>query len=92
MQITAKGGTIVLDYYPIKNWDNVIDPDNVLRILSFKGDTIVKRIITKDTMGNEILDRVDNYNYIITDNSKGLPQFASHSVEQELNKLELSEV
>ncbi len=43
-------------------------------------------------MGNEILDRVDNYNYIITDNSKGLPQFASHSVEQELNKLELSEV
>ena len=92
MQITAKGGTIVLDYYPIKNWDNVIDPDNVLRILSFKGDTFVKRIITKDTMGNEILDRVDNYNYIITDNSKGLPQFASHSVEQELNKLELSEV
>ena len=92
MQITAKGGTIVLDYYPIKNWDNVIDPDNVLRILSFKGDTIVKRIITKDTMGNEILDRVDNYNYIITDNSKGLPQFASHSVEQELNKLEYSEV
>tara|TARA_B100001113_G_C20680600_1_gene436253 strand:- start:41 stop:319 length:279 start_codon:yes stop_codon:yes gene_type:complete len=92
MQITSNKGTVVLDYYPIKNWQNVIDPDNVLRILSFKGDTIVKRIITKDKMGDEILDRVDNYDYIITDNSKGLPQYSSLSVEQELNKLELSEV
>ena len=92
MQITSNKGTVVLDYYPIKNWQNVIDPDNVLRILSFKGDTIVKRIITKDKMGDEILDRVDNYDYIITDNSKGLPQYSSLSVEQELNKLEYSEV
>ena len=92
MQITSNKGTVVLDYYPIKNWQNVIDPDNILRILSFKGDTIVKRIITKDKMGDEILDRVDNYDYIITDNSKGLPQYSSLSVEQELNKLELSEV
>jgi len=92
MQITSNKGTVVLDYYPIKNWQNVIDPDNILRILSFKGDTIVKRIITKDIMGDEILDRVDNYDYIITDNSKGLPQYSSLSVEQELNKLEYSEV
>jgi len=92
MQITSNKGTVVLDYYPIKNWQNVIDPDNILRILSFKGDTIVKRIITKDKMGDEILDRVDNYDYIITDNSKGLPQYSSLSVEQELNKLEYSEV
>jgi len=52
MQITSNKGTVVLDYYPIKNWQNVIDPDNILRILSFKGDTIVKRIITKDIMGD----------------------------------------
>jgi hypothetical protein len=51
-----------------------------------------KRIVTGETMGDEILDRVDNYGYIVTDNTKGLPQFASISVETELNKLAFTEV
>ena len=92
MQITCKNGTVVLDYYPIKNHFNKIFPNKYLRILSFKGDTIIKRIITGETMGDEILDRVDNYGYIVTDNTKGFPQFASISVETELNKLAFTEV
>ena len=92
MQITCKNGTVVLDYYPIKNWNNDIFPDKFLRVLSFKGDTMNKRIVTGETMGDEILDRVDNYGYIVTDNTKGFPQFASISVETELNKLAFTEV
>tara|TARA_B100000700_G_scaffold168659_1_gene186247 strand:- start:138 stop:416 length:279 start_codon:yes stop_codon:yes gene_type:complete len=92
MQITCKNGTVVLDYYPIKNHFNKIFPNKYLRILSFKGDTIIKRIITGEIMGDEILDRVDNYGYIVTDNTKGFPQFASISVETELNKLAFTEV
>ena len=38
-----------------------------------------KRIITTERMGDEVLDRKDNFDYIITDNSKGLQQFVSHS-------------
>ena len=52
--------------------------DEVLRVLSFKGETMVKRIITTEKMGDEVLDRKDNFDYIITDNTKGLPQFVSH--------------
>jgi len=92
MQITCKNGTVVLDYYPIKNHFNKIFPNKYLRILSFKGDTMIKRIVTGETMGDEILDRVDNYGYIVTDNTKGFPQFASISVETELNKLAFTEV
>ena len=92
MQITCKNGTVVLDYYPIKNHFNKIFPNKYLRILSFKGDTMIKRIVTGETMGDEILDRVDNYGYIVTDNTKGSPQFASISVETELNKLAFTEV
>ena len=92
MQITCKNGTVVLDYYPIKNWNNDIFPDKFLRVLSFKGDTMNKRIVSSEIMRDEISDRVDNYNYIVTDYSKGLPQFASLSVETALNKLSLSEV
>ena len=79
MQITSKKGSIVLDYYPIKNLNDNIYQDEVLRVLSFKGETMNKRIITTERMGDEVIDRKDNFDYIITDNSKGLPQFVSHS-------------
>ena len=73
MQLTAK--SIVLDYYPIKNWNSNLIPDKFLRVLSFKGDTQTKRIISEQQMNEEILDRVSNYNYNVTDNLLNLPQF-----------------
>ena len=36
MQISAKGGTIVLDYYPIKTWSNNIIPDKFILDERFK--------------------------------------------------------
>ena len=73
MQLTAK--SIVLDYYPIKTWNNNILPDKFLRILSFRGQTQTKRIVNEAQMNEEILDRVTNYNYNVTDNLLNLPQF-----------------
>ena len=72
MQLTAK--SIVLDYYPIKNGNSNILPDKFLRVLSFKGDTQTKRIISEAQMNEEILDRVTNYNYNVTDNHANRPQ------------------
>ena len=77
MQISAKGGTIVLDYYPIKTWSNNIIPDKFLRILTFKGQTQTKRIVSRDKLDEEVRDRVDNYSYSITGNKDNLPQFHS---------------
>ena len=77
MQITAKGGTIVLDYYPIKGWDNIIQANKHLRILSFKGETQTKRIVSTTQLDEEVRDRVDNYQYSITGNKDNLPQFHS---------------
>ena len=73
MQLTAK--SIVLDYYPIKTWNNNIIPEKYLRILTFRGETQTKRIISESQMNEEILDRVTNYNYNVTDNLLNLPQF-----------------
>ena len=75
MQLTAK--SIVLDYYPIKTWNNNIIPEKYLRILTFKGQTQTKRIITEAQLNEEILDRVSNYNYNVTDNHTNRPQFTS---------------
>ena len=75
MQLTAK--SIVLDYYPIKNGNSNILPDKFLRILSFKGETQTKRIVNEAQMNEEILDRVSNYSYNVTDNHTNRPQFTS---------------
>ena len=73
MQLTAR--SIVLDYYPIKNGNSKVLPDKFLRILTFRGQTQTKRIISEAQMNEEILDRVSNYNYNVTDNLLNLPQF-----------------
>ena len=78
MQLTAK--SIVLDYYPIKTWSNNIIPEKYLRILTFKGQTQTKRIVTQDKLDEEVRDRVDNYNYKITGNNDNLPQFFTSEV------------
>ena len=73
MQLTAR--SIVLDYYPIKNGNSKVLPDKFLRILTFKGQTQTKRIITEVQLNEEITDRVTNYSYNVTDNHTNRPQF-----------------
>ena len=75
MQLTAK--SICIDYYPIKTWSNNLIPEKYLRILTFKGQTQTKRIITEAQLNEEITDRVSNYNYNVTDNHVNRPQFTS---------------
>ena len=79
-QITAKGGTIVLDYYPLKDYNSTIIPDKYLRILTFKGETQNKRYISEAQLDNEVKDRVDNFSYSITDNLERYPQFFQPSL------------
>ena len=79
-QITAKGGSVVLDYYPLKDWENNILPDKYLRILTFKGETQNKRYISEAQLDNEVRDRVDSFGYKITDNLERFPQFFQPSL------------
>ena len=76
MQIQAKGGSMVLDFYPIKDWSNNIIPDKFLRILTFRGQTQNKRIVTSAIMDEDVINRVDNYGYKVT-NYNTIPQYSS---------------
>jgi len=78
MQIQSKKGSMVIDYYPTKNWDNVKLPDKVLKILTFRGQTMIKRVISTQDYVNEVYDRIHNFNYV--DNNvdhSNLHQFVS---------------
>jgi len=78
MQLQSKKGSMVIDYYPTKTWDNVKLPDKVLKILTFRGQTMIKRVISTQDYINEVYDRIHNFNYV--DNNvdhSNLHQFVS---------------
>ena len=76
MQITANKGSIVLDYYPIKDWSNNIIPDQFLRILTFRGETQTKRIVSREIMDEDVISRTEDYGYKVT-HYNTIPQYHS---------------
>ena len=64
LDTTAKSGSLVIDYYPTKSWDNVKQHDKVLRILTLLGETISKKVISTSQYVNEVYDRIHNFEYI----------------------------
>ena len=77
MQISSKKGSMVLDFYPIKDWNENIIPNKFLRILSFMGQTQTKRIVTRETMNEDVNNRVNDYGYVVRDNEFRFPQYVS---------------
>ena len=79
MQISSSKGSMVLDFYPIKDWNENIIPGKFLRILSFMGQTQTKRIVTKKTMDEDVNNRVNDYGYVVRDNLFRFPQYVPNS-------------
>ena len=78
MQIQSKMGSVVLDYYPTKTWDNVKLHDKVLKILTFRGKTMIKKVISTQDYINEVYERIHKFEYV--DNNvdhSNLHQFVS---------------
>ena len=48
MELTSKDGNMVVDFYPVKNWDGEMINNRILKVLSFRGDKQKKMIITRD--------------------------------------------
>ena len=78
MQITSQSGSVVIDYYPTKTRANVKLHDKVLKILTFKGKTFLKKVISTESYINEVYDRIHKFEYV--DNNvdhSNLHQFVS---------------
>ena len=64
MQIQSQKGSMVLDYYPTKTWDSVKLHDKVLKVLTFRGRTILKKVISTEAYINEVYDRIHKFKYV----------------------------
>ena len=73
MQLTSKGGEMVVDFYPVKFATGEIHNRLMLKVVTFMGATQSKSYINKKDFQREIDSRVEGYGYQITDDSM-IPQ------------------
>ena len=73
MQLTAKGGNMVVDFYPVKFATGEIHNRLMLKVVTFMGKTQSKSYINKRDFQREVDSRVEGYGYQVTDESM-LPQ------------------
>jgi len=73
MQLTAKNGNMVVDFYPVKFATGEIHNRLMLKVVTFCGKTQSKSYINKKDFQREVDSRVEGYGYQITDDSM-IPQ------------------
>ena len=66
MEITSKDGNMVVDFYPVKNWDGKLINNRMLKVLSFRGDTQKKMIITRDEFYYQLREYIKDCKYKVT--------------------------
>ena len=69
MQISSKDGNMVVDFYPTKDANNKVYSDKILKVLSFRGDTQKKMVISRDHFYYQVREYILTHKYVITNDS-----------------------
>ncbi len=66
MELTSRDGNMVVDFYPVKTWDNKLISNRMLKVLSFRGDTQRKMLITRQEFYYQVKEYIKDYKYNVT--------------------------
>ena len=66
MEITSKDGNMVVDFYPVKNWNGELIANRMLKVLSFRGDKQKKMIISRDEFYYQVREYILQCKYNVT--------------------------
>ena len=66
MEVTSKDGNMVVDFYPVKDFNNNIITNRMLKVLSFRGDMQKKMLISKDEFYSQVREYIMKYKYKVT--------------------------
>ena len=61
---------MVVDFYPVKTWDNKLISNRMLKVLSFRGDMQKKMLITRDEFYYQVKEYLKDYKYSVTSEYK----------------------
>ena len=79
MELTSKDGNMVVDFYPVKNWDGKLISNRMLKVLSFRGDTQKKMLITRQEFYYQVREYIKDCKYSVTSEYMP-PQYISSEV------------
>ena len=66
MELTSRDGNMVVDFYPVKDWNENTINNRILKVLSFRGDKQKKMLITRDEFYYQVREYVKDCKYKIT--------------------------
>ena len=66
MEVTSKDGNMVVDFYPVKDMNNNLIANRMLKVLSFRGDTQKKMLITRDEFYYQVREYIKDCKYSVT--------------------------
>tara|TARA_Y100001963_G_scaffold128707_1_gene183286 strand:+ start:198 stop:437 length:240 start_codon:yes stop_codon:yes gene_type:complete len=79
MEVTSRDGNMVVDFYPVKDMNNNLIANRMLKVLSFKGDTQKKMLITRQEFYYQVREYIKDCKYSVT--SEYMPaQFINQEV------------
>ena len=79
MEVTSRDGNMVVDFYPVKDMNNNLIANRMLKVLSFKGDTQKKMLITRQEFYYQVREYIKDCKYKVT--SEYMPaQFINQEV------------
>ena len=65
MEITSRDGNMVVDFYPVKDMNNNLIANRMLKVLSFKGDTQKKMLITRQEFYYQVREYIKDCKYSV---------------------------
>ena len=66
MELTSRDGNMVVDFYPVKDLDNNLINNRILKVLSFRGDMQKKMLITRDEFYYQVREYILQCKYNVT--------------------------
>ena len=79
MEVTSRDGNMVVDFYPVKDMNNNLIANRMLKVLSFRGDTQKKMIISRQEFYYQVREYIKDCKYKVT--SEYMPaQFITQEV------------
>ena len=79
MEVTSRDGNMVVDFYPVKDMNNNLIANRMLKVLSFRGDTQKKMLISRQEFYYQVREYIKDCKYKVT--SEYMPaQFINQEV------------
>ena len=67
MELTSKDGNMVVNFYPVKTWDNNLIDNRILKVLRFRGDKQKKMLISRDEFYYQVKEYMNHKYKIISE-------------------------